>query len=432
LTVPGGSDVYRLSAQQAPEKMWTGAQDLVYALALDTNGHLLIGSGNKGNLYRVETRSLYSTLVSFPVAQVTALASGKDGTLYAATGNVGKVFRVGPGLEPEGSIESDVFDTGGFSLWGRLNAAGDLHGGAIRLSARSGNLDRPQQNWSPWSSPVNGPEGGPISAPPARFIQWKAALKGANNNSPTLDSVETAYLRQNVPPSIDQIEITPANYKFPDPIAPLTASSPATLSLPAIGSTSAPRLNTATASSSLTPTMSYSKGAIGVRWTASDENGDTLIYKVEIRGAKEQTWKLLRDKVRQNYCSFDSQAFADGEYRLRITASDSPSNTPENALTTQEESDPFTIDNTPPQITRLAAKGGVVQWHVADALSVLRKAEYSLDGGDWTVVDPVTKLSDSEALDYSLTLKGLTPGEHTIAVRATDDFDNVAVEKLIM
>ena len=132
VTIPGGSDVYRLSARQAPEKLWTGAQDLVYALALDTNDQLLIGSGNKGNLYRVETRSLYSTLVSFPVAQVTALLTGKDGTLYAATGNVGKVFRVGPGIEPEGTIESDVFDTGGFSTWGRLTAAGDLHGGDDR------------------------------------------------------------------------------------------------------------------------------------------------------------------------------------------------------------------------------------------------------------------------------------------------------------
>ena len=54
---------------------------------------MLIGSGNKGNLYRVEERSLYSTLVSLPVAQITALLPANDGTLYAATGNVGKVFR---------------------------------------------------------------------------------------------------------------------------------------------------------------------------------------------------------------------------------------------------------------------------------------------------------------------------------------------------
>jgi hypothetical protein len=178
--------------------------------------------------------------------------------------------------------------------------------------------------------------------------------------------------------------------------------------------------------------MTYSKGAIGVRWTASDENTDTLIYKVEIRGANEKTWKLLKDKVREKYCSFDSSAFPDGEYRLRITASDSPSNTPENTLATQEESDPFTIDNTPPRITMLAAKANVLQWHVADALSLIRKAEYSLDGGGWIVVDPATKLSDSQTLDYSLTLKDLAPGEHTIAVRVTDAFDNVALEKLII
>jgi sugar lactone lactonase YvrE len=432
VTIPGGSDVYRLSAKQAPEKIWSGAQDLVYALALDANGRLLIGSGNKGNLYRVETRSLYSTLVSFPVAQVTALMSGKDGTLYAATGNVGQVFRVGPGIEPEGTIESDVFDTGGFATWGRITADADLHGGKVMLSARSGNLDRPQQNWSPWSTPVNASDGGQITAPSARFIQWKATLTSApNGSSPTLDSVETAYLRQNVRPSIDRIEITPPNYKFPNPLLQLTSSSPATLSLPAIGVTPSPRAASGSGPTT-TPTMIWSKGAQAVRWAASDENGDTLIYKVEIRGEKEQAWKLLGDKVLANYLSFDSAAFPDGEYQIRITASDSPSNTPENALTTQEESDPFTIDNTPPQIAGLTVKGKVIRWHVADALSLVRKAEYSLDGGEWTVVDPVTKLSDSKALDYSLELKDLKPGEHTIAVRATDEFDNVAVEKLVI
>ena len=436
VTITGGSDVYRLTANEAPEKLWSHAQDLVYALALDSDNHLLIGSGNKGNLYRVETRSLYSTLVSFPVAQITALLPGallpgKEGTLYAATGNIGKVFRVGPGTEPEGTIESDVFDTGGFSNWGRLTASGEPRGATITLRARSGNLDRPQQNWSAWSKPVSGVDGGEITAPAARFIQWEATLRaGTGKDSPTLDSVEAAYLPQNVAPTIDQIEITPPNYRFPEPVTPLTSSSPATLTLPAIGTAMSSRSTGFTSGAGITPSMSYSKGTIGVRWAAFDENSDALIYKVEIRGEKERTWKLLRDKVRERYYSFDSTAFPDGEYRIRITASDSPSNTPENALSGQEESDPFTIDNTPPRITKLSAKGGVVEWHVADALSLIRKVEYSVDGGDWTVVDPVTKLSDAQALDYSLTLKDKASGEHTIAVRATDDFDNVAVEKL--
>ena len=48
LNIPGGSDVYLISPQRSPERLWTGAQDVAYSLALDSDGHLLIGSGNKG------------------------------------------------------------------------------------------------------------------------------------------------------------------------------------------------------------------------------------------------------------------------------------------------------------------------------------------------------------------------------------------------
>ena len=173
--------------------------------------------------------------------------------------------------------------------------------------------------------------------------------------------------------------------------------------------------------------MTYAKGFIGARWSSSDENGDTLTYSVAIRGSKEQNWRLLGSKLRDKYFSFDSTTLPDGEYQLRITASDASSNTPSDTLTTSEESDPFTIDNTPPAITKLAVANGVVHWHAADGLSIIRQAGFSLDGGDWTVVDPVTKLSDSQTLDYELRLPALSPGEHSIAVRVEDDNDNAAV-----
>jgi hypothetical protein len=69
-----------------------------------------------------------------------------------------------------------------------------------------------------------------------------------------------------------------------------------------------------------------------------------------------------------------------------------------------------------------------VRWHAADALNDISQAEYSLDGGDWTVATPVTKLSDSLELDYTLSLDA-PPGEHTIAVRVKDDYDNEAVRR---
>jgi hypothetical protein len=120
---------------------------------------------------------------------------------------------------------------------------------------------------------------------------------------------------------------------------------------------------------------------------------------------------------------------------LRVTASDAPGNPPSEALTASLESDRFLIDNTAPKITNLTgtrAGGGLeVRWHAADALNNVTQAEYSLDGGDWTVAPPVTKLSDSLALDYELTLTA-GPGEHTVAIRVTDDFDNQAVEKVVV
>ena len=47
------------------------------------------------------------------------------------------------------------------------------------------------------------------------------------------------------------------------------------------------------------------------------------------------------------------------------------------------------------------------------------------------MVAPVTQLSDSPELDYDLTVDA-APGEHTIAVRVQDDYDNLAAEKVVV
>ena len=436
--VSGGTEVYRIEPNGNPERVWNSPQDVVYAIAFDQQDRPILGSGNRGGVYRIETPSSYTSLETMAATQVTGFCSGSNGRLYAVTGNVGKVYEIGPGLEHEGTLESDVFDAGMYTLWGRLSFEANLNGGQIAVSTRSGNLDQPQKNWSPWSTAVTDPKGGRIGAPAARFVQWKATLTAsADGHSPELESVDVAYLPKNVAPRIEQIEITPANYKFPTPSAPAASGSqPQSISLPPLGhsTSSGPALSTESSSTN-TPSMQWAKGYLGARWVSFDPNGDTMAYKVEIRGVKETEWKLLKDRVNEKYFSWDSTAFPDGEYRLRITASDSPSNPPGDALAANLVSEPFLIDNTPPRITGLSAtrNGGTVdvRWHAADALNNIDKAEYSLDGGDWTVAAPVTKLSDSPELDYTLTVNA-GPGEHTIAVRVTDDYDNQATEKVVV
>jgi hypothetical protein len=272
-----------------------------------------------------------------------------------------------------------------------------------------------------------------VASPAARFVQWKATLTGG---SPELDSVDVAYLPRNLEPRIDQIEATPPNYRFPPPSTPLIVFQ-GSLNLPPIGKRAgagggAGMIQGLNLDS--TPAMQFAKGFIGARWTASDPNGDPLVFTVEIRGTGETEWKLLKDKVTERYLSWDSTAFPDGEYRLRVTASDAPGNPPAEALTARMEGSPFWIDNTPPKISALAvARSGAklqVKWHAADALNNIAKAEYSLDGGEWKVAAPVTRLSDALELDYEIDLDA-APGEHTIAVRVEDEYGNQAVEKAV-
>jgi len=447
-SISGGSDLYRIDPDGAPRKIWTDTLDIVYAIGFDSSGNALVGTGNRGKIYRIDSEALSTELVDASPTQVTGFGRGKNGDLYAVTGNIGRVYRIGPAFEKAGSFESEVLDSGSFSYWGRISYRGK---GNISVFTRSGNLNRPESNWSKWAPLAADNEsealcdscgGGRTTSPSARFFQYKLELASSSAvAAPEVSSVEIAYLPKNVAPIVEAVEIAPPNYKFPSPILNITSSS--SITLPPIGqpqrSSSSPLLEVGTSQ-----TLNYAKGYISARWAAFDENGDSLCYKVEIRGVKESNWQILKDSVKEKYLSFDSTAFPDGEYVIRVIASDSPGNPPAQALESSRESDPFLIDNTPPQILQLTAtgiqsstsathSGGQIEvrWKAHDARSNIDKAEYSVNGGEWLLIQPVTKLSDSPDEEYRLTIDRKS-GEQVVAVRVTDEFDNQAVDKVVV
>jgi len=430
--VPGGSEVIRIDMDGAPMRVWSQANDLIYAMAFDAADRLLIGTGNKGNLYRIDSPSQYTLLSSLSSTQITAFA--KDGNrLVAVTGNIGKFFEIGSGLEGQGSFESEVFDGGGFTQWGRLHAKEVASGGTVRYETRTGNLDRPTQMWSAWA----GLKEGRIVSPAARFLQWRAVLAGGQQDGPAVTQIDIAYLPKNVAPRIDLVEATPANYRFP---APSSTIIPAvqTLTLPAMGKA---QLNLASAQNASaqndgtnSPALTYARGMIGARWLAVDDNNDTLEFSIEIKGEAEQGWKPLKDKLKDRYYSFDGTGFGDGKYMVRVTASDAIANPLNQGLSVQATSAAFQIDNTAPVIRELNASPANskvnLRFKALDGGSVVSKAEISVNGSEWKLVDPTVRLADSKELEFQVSVDRVAGGEVTIAVRVTDEFENQTVDKV--
>ncbi|HTU35040.1 MAG TPA: hypothetical protein VMF66_14660, partial [Candidatus Acidoferrum sp.] len=300
----GGSDVYRIAADGSPSRVWTSHDDIVYALAFDSHDRLLAATGNRGHIFAIDGPDEFSDLLKVPASQVTGFAKAPGGGLYAVSSNLGKVFMLGPGPATEGSYESDVFDAKIFSRWGRVDFRGT---GNVDLLARSGNVDNPDRNWSPWK-PVDLSKGAEMGVPAARYAQWKVVLH-SGSTKPSVDTVTLNYLPKNVAPEIDDVSVQPGvRYQ------PLAKSTGLTLGADLSGSTGA-RFESPVPST-------HDRDAIGVKWSAHDENDDELVYSVYYRGDGESRWLLLKDNLSDKASSFDASLLPDGGYTIKVIASD--------------------------------------------------------------------------------------------------------------
>ncbi len=420
----GGSEIYRIAPDGSPARIWTSHEDLVYALAFDEHGRLLAGTGNRGHIFAVSGEDEFTDLLQASASQVTAFAKAPNGGLYASTSNLGKVFLLSASPESEGTYESDVFDAHIFSQWGRTEFRGE---GNVELFARSGNVDNPDRNWSTWE-PVNLQKDAEVKVPPARFIQWKAVLH-SGTPAPRVESVTLNYLSKNIAPDIDEVTVQEGVRYQPLPKQPESEST--------IGNQPQPHFEIPV------PTI-HDRDSIGVKWSVHDDNDDDMVYAVYYRGDGETRWLLLKDNLSDKFYSFDAALLPDGGYKVKVVASDAPSHSPGEALTSSKESARFEVDTTPPQIQNLAAalqEGRIhVSFRAADSFSPIERAQYSVDAGDWQYVEPVGHLSDSKTEDYDFRVPvpadpdNAKAGavEHVVVVRAYDRFENMGAAKTVI
>ena len=406
--------------------LWRSRDEMVFSV-LPYEGKLFFSTGAKGRVYSLEGPKNTTLLLESTEEQTTRLLAVGN-RLYAASANIGKLFRIGDALATSGTYESTVKDTDAVSSWGKLSWKTDDNN-LIEMSTRSGNTGTPDKTWSDWQRVDSS---GSSSSPKARFIQWQAALKADGTKSPRLGSVKVPYLQQNFRPEVTNIEVLPSGValqKVPlnqsnniNPNDPASVRAAARAGLPRI--------------SAIPPRRVPQRGTQSFQWTASDKNQDTLIYDLYYRADNERTWKLLKKDLEDNFYTINSDTLPDGTYVVRVVASDQPSNPVDVALRGEMESHPFIIDNTPPVVTmtleRIENRRARIAIDAADQTSTLNQAEVAIDTGEWRPVFPKDGIIDSKSEAFSYVTGDLSSGEHVIAFRVYDQNDNAGMGKLVV
>jgi hypothetical protein len=419
------SAVFRILPDGGSEVIWSSTSTVGFGLRPLSDGRTLVGTGDKGRIYSVTGDRSYTLMVQSPEDQTSTIIASGD-KLFATSSNLGRLYRIGRQPVNEGSYQSPVHDTKFAGKWGVITWRSE---GNVELQTRSGNTESPDTTWSDWSATYRNRVGDQITSPRARFIQWRATLRGvqgtAVKKSPaSLHSVVIAYLPRNQAP-----EITSTNV-----LAPGVALQEMPLAVdPSISSSGLdPQLFGLALN--VPPRRFFQKGARTITWQANDPNDDSLTYTLLYRTLGDNEWHVLADDLSQAYYTIDGNKLPDGAYVFKIQASDAPGNPPELALSNETMTDAVEIDNTPPAIKTgpPVVSGGAVEvsFEVTDSTSRVIRGEYSIDGGVWQLIYPADGLADSASESYVVKVKLNGPGEHVLAFRCADGSANVGSSKV--
>jgi hypothetical protein len=283
--------------------------------------------------------------------------------------------------------------------------------------------------WSDWSAPYREPSGAGVTSPRARFIQWRAVLRAAQGGDARVEAVSLSYLPRNVAPEVLQIQLLPVGIALQSamqvPVDPNIEASGIDPAL--IG----PQVQ-------IPPRRLFQRGAVSLQWQAEDRNGDQLLYSVFYRSVGEGSFHLLKENLRDNFFSVDGAALGDGRYIFKVVASDAPENALGQALTGERVSETVEVDSTPPVVragdaAQVTSDGRArVRFTVEDASGRLRRADVSVDSGEWRAVFPEDGIADGPRESYALDVPLAGAGEHTISLRAIDGSGNVSSARIVV
>jgi hypothetical protein len=362
--------------------LWPAPDSLVFALALTDSpepSRLLVATGNEGMVYELDTLGRVSVRYRLKETQALCLTPLR-GRLWIGTGNPGKLYEAGSAYADSGFLTSAPHDCATPARFGALSFRASVPAGTgLSFETRSGNSEKPDSTWSQWSA--SAPD---ITSPPRRFIQWRARFRTSFPNlTPELQQVDVYYRTANLAPVVKKLDV------------------------------SQPSLDDAV--------KGANKPSRQVTWEATDPDSDSLSFELFFRGESEKSWQKVGRDVTDSRYDLDTRALPDGWYELKLVASDEPTEPVGAALTAEQVSRPFLVDNTAPTVAGLkaqvlSASGSPIasrqspiadyrlcriSFSAQDALSPIAAARVSVNAGDWLTLDPQDHVFDSGTERFS-------------------------------
>jgi hypothetical protein len=425
----GSGHVMKRDPSGAVDAVWTVPTGFAYTMVQGGDNVLWVTTGGEkgpGTLVRLVTDTPVSWVESVKVAenQVLTLHLESDVSGFIGTGGPGHLYRLAKDGSFPGRATSTVRDAGGPARWGAITLEPPPKGDDVSLETRSGETKEPGSTWSQWQKVVFSGDRGPVPSPSARFLQWRVTL---HSQEAQVRSVEASYLPANREPEVESVDVSDLGaplMKAPGggPPGSLAQTLPGGVrvefQMPPARSEVEARDEEA----------AWARRYRAVSWDASDPNGDTLRYELDLRGFGEKSWKPLKKDVMASPWVWDSATVPDGWYEVKVNASDRTDNPAGSGLEANRVSDPFAVDNTPPRVSDLRFGGGKISGVAEDAASPLKRLELSVDGGPWQQIFPEDGIADLPREAFSVSVSALTDeaggrlaaGDHIAMIRAFD------------
>lgn len=485
-TGPNGV-LYRIGSTGTSQVVYDSEATAVTSAVVDNAGHVYVGIAPKGDIYRIDASGSAEVVVA-KASQVMSMLSdsagrvlmtggssvyvawpedsaasvdcgidktqymsisalSKNGALYAGTANPAMVYS-GSLNSDKALYDSPVYDSKSISLWSSIKWSSVVPDGCrLTIRTRTGGTADPDTGWSGWSLPYTSSDGNRIESPEARYIQFRMEMTGTQSLAPTVSGVEISYLTANQTPSVKLIS-------------------------PAFGE-------------------SWS-GSKTVKWTGADPDKDTLTYELYYSSDQGKSWNTLLGPGKESEAAnlqvidetkitkkvkseiekstdipadmkktildktvsqeaqpkeeaqsptatsynWDTKKLPDGDYLLKIIASDITSNA-SNALMNTSVSDRFRLCNTVPivlvnskSVTAAIGTPVMIKGTVSSVSSAISAVQYNRDGKTWMAAAVDDRVFDGKSESFSIVLTNIAAGNHTVEIQVIDAAGNSAKESV--